>query len=109
MALNTAVADVARDRGVELQLEFASCQVETATRPVVTSSELRDEVFRLRHAAAESAQQCGALLLAVGLPPTVPQEFPITDTPRYRHIAERYAMIAQEQGICGCHVHVAVS
>ena len=50
----------------------------------------------------------GAQLLAVGLPPTVPHEFPITDTPRYREIAERFGMIAHEQGICGCHVHVAV-
>jgi glutamate---cysteine ligase / carboxylate-amine ligase len=106
--LNTTVADIARDRNVELQLEFASCQVETATRPVASRDELFDEVLRLRRVAAESAEQCGALLLAVGLPPTVPHEFPITDTPRYRHIAERYAMIAEAQGVCGCHVHVAV-
>jgi glutamate---cysteine ligase / carboxylate-amine ligase len=99
---------VARDRDVELQLEFASCQVETATSPVASTRELHEEVLRLRRIAAESAGQCGALLLAVGLPPIVPHEFPPTDTPRYRQIAERYAMIAHEQGVCGCHVHVAV-
>ncbi len=93
---------------MRLQLEFASCQVETATPPVASRDELLDEVMRLRRIAAESAEQCGALLLAVGLPPTVPHEFPITDTPRYRNIAERYAMLAHEQGVCGCHVHVAV-
>ncbi len=38
----------------------------------------------------------------------MPHEFPITDTPRYREIAEKFGMIAHEQGICGCHVHVAV-
>jgi carboxylate-amine ligase len=38
----------------------------------------------------------------------VPHEFPITDTPRYREIADKFGMIAHEQGICGCHVHVAV-
>ena len=38
----------------------------------------------------------------------MPHEFPITDTPRYREIADRFGMIAHEQGICGCHVHVAV-
>jgi len=42
------------------------------------------------------------------VPPTVPHEFPITDNPRYREIAERFGMIAHEQGICGAHVHVAV-
>jgi carboxylate-amine ligase len=38
----------------------------------------------------------------------VPHEFPITDTPRYREIAEKFGMLAHEQGICGCHVHVAM-
>ncbi len=38
----------------------------------------------------------------------MPHEFPITDTPRYREIADKFGMIAHEQGICGCHVHVAV-
>lgn len=47
-------------------------------------------------------------MLAVSLPPTVPHEFPITDTPRYHQIADRFGMIAYEQGISGCHVHVEV-
>lgn len=47
-------------------------------------------------------------LLAVALPPSVPHQFPVTDKPRYRRIAERFGMIASEQGICGCHVHVEV-
>ena len=62
----------------------------------------------MRRIVAEAAEECGAVLLAVGLPPTVPDEFPITDTPRYRQIADRYGMVAHEQGICGCHVHVEV-
>ena len=93
---------------MELQLELTSCQVETATDPMHTAAELGDELRRLRRIAAEAAEECGAVLLAVGLPPTAPDEFPITDTPRYRQIADRYGMVAHEQGICGCHVHVAV-
>ena len=108
VARNEAVARNAEARGVELQLELTSCQVETATEVADTSDQLRSELTRLRSIAAESAQADGALLLAVGLPPTVPHEFPITDNPRYRRIAERFGMIAHEQGICGCHVHVAV-
>ena len=72
------------------------------------SARTRDQLARLRRVAAEAAEASGARLLAVGLPPTVPHEFPITDTPRYREIADRFGMIAHEQGICGCHVHVAV-
>ena len=65
-------------------------------------------LLRLRRVTAEAAETSGARLLAVGLPPTVPHEFPITDNARYHKIADRFGMIAHEQGICGCHVHVAV-
>ncbi len=108
VARNETVARAARARGVKLQLELTSCQVETTTEVADTSDELRSELTRLRRVAAEAAEEDGARLLAVGLPPTVPHEFPITDNPRYHAIAKRFGMIAHEQGICGCHVHVAV-
>lgn len=108
VARNRQVAAHANANGVELQLELTSCQVETATGVVSASAQLRDELARLRRAAADGADAAGARLLAAGLPPAVPREFPITDTARYRTIAERFGMIAHEQGICGCHVHVAV-
>ena len=106
--LNEAVADHAATRGVKLQLELTSCQVETTTDVMSGSGELRAELARLRRDRRRGRRGRGARLLAVGLPPTVPHEFPITDTPRYREIADRFGMIAHEQGICGCHVHVAV-
>ncbi|OBF98344.1 carboxylate--amine ligase [Mycobacterium sp. 852002-51152_SCH6134967] len=108
VALNEAVAREAVTRGVKLQLELTTCQVETTSEVVASSRELRDQLLRLRRLSAEAADAAGAQLLAVGLPPTLPQEFPITDTPRYREIGEKFGMIAHEQGICGCHVHVAV-
>jgi glutamate---cysteine ligase / carboxylate-amine ligase len=108
VALNTAVAQESKNRGVKLQLELTTCQVETTSDVVGTTRELREQLLRLRRVAAEAAEASGAQLLAVGLPPTVPHAFPITDTPRYREIADKFGMIAHEQGICGCHVHVAV-
>jgi glutamate---cysteine ligase / carboxylate-amine ligase len=108
VALNEAVAREAKNRGVKLQLELTTCQVETTSDVVGTTRELRDQLLRLRRIAADAAEASGAQLLAVGLPPTVPHTFPITDTPRYREIADKFGMIAHEQGICGCHVHVAV-
>ncbi|MDG4665770.1 glutamate--cysteine ligase [Mycobacterium sp. 236(2023)] len=108
VARNREVADRAAQRGVDLQLELTSCQVETATDVARHTHELRDQLVHLRRTAADAAEQAGARLLAVGLPPTLPREFPLTDTPRYRDIGERFGMIAHEQGICGCHVHVAV-
>lgn len=105
---NADVARYAGERGVDLQLELTTCQVETATDKADTSSQLREQITRLRRLAADASSAAGATLLAVGLPPTVPHRFPITDTPRYHQIAERFGMIAHEQGICGCHVHVEV-
>jgi carboxylate-amine ligase len=106
--LNRAVAERAKAKGVDLQLELTSCQVETTSDVMASSEALRGEMSRLRRIASEAAEAAGARLLAVGVPPTVPHSFPITDTPRYREIAEKFGMIAHEQGICGCHVHVAV-
>ena len=109
VAKNADVAHAATRRGIELQRELTSCQVETTTKPMTGRTELRDELRRLRAGVAQAAGECGAQLLAVGLPPSTPHEFPITDTPRYHRIAEQYGMIAHEQGICGCHVHVEVA
>lgn len=105
---NTAVAAEAERRGVALQLELSSCQVETTSQVAASAAELGAELRRLRRTAAQAAQAVGARLLACGLPPATPHEFPVTDTPRYRRIGEEFGMVAHEQGICGCHVHVQV-
>ncbi|OBH80054.1 carboxylate--amine ligase [Mycobacterium mantenii] len=107
-AQNAAVAAEAERRGVGLQLELSSCQVETTSQVAATSAELGEELSRLRRTAAQAAEAVGVQLLASGLPPTTPHEFPVTDTPRYRRIGDQFGMIAHEQGICGCHVHVQV-
>ncbi|OBF18020.1 carboxylate-amine ligase [Mycobacterium kubicae] len=105
---NQAVAEEAARRGAELQVELSSCQVETNSGVVETASQLRDELTRLRRAAAQAAEAAGVQLLALGLPPVTPHQFPVTDTERYRRIGEQYGMVAHEQGICGSHVHVQV-
>ena len=107
VAVNKAVASHAAERGVKLQLELTSCQIETTSEVVSGSADLLEELTRLRRTAAEAAESSGAQLLAAALPPTRPHEFPITDSPRYRQIAEKFGRIAEE-GICGAHVHVAV-
>ena len=107
VAVNEAVAAHAAEQGVKLQLELSSCQIETTSQVVSGHGELREELTELRRIAAEAAEASGARLLAAGLPPTRPHEFPITDTPRYREIGEKFGRIAEE-GICGAHVHVAV-
>jgi glutamate---cysteine ligase / carboxylate-amine ligase len=106
--LNSAVATKAKRHGVTLQLELSSCQVETSSSVATSSTELGEELGRLRRTAAQAAEASGVRLLAVALPPVTPHEFPVTDTQRYRRIGAEFGMIAHEQGICGCHVHVQV-
>ncbi|MFI6214004.1 glutamate--cysteine ligase [Nocardia brasiliensis] len=108
VAKNTEVAAAAEQRGVELQLELTSCQVETSTGVHRETPALLGELAELRRNVAECAEQVGTRLLAVAVPPTVPEQFPVTDTERYQRIADTFGMIAHEQGLCGCHVHVAV-
>ena len=105
---NTEVAAEAETRGVTLDLELSSCQVETTSSIATTRAGLTEDLGRLRRTAAEAAQAAGVRLLALGLPPVTPHEFPVTDTDRYRRIGEQFGMVAHEQGICGCHVHVQV-
>ncbi|MDT5117005.1 MAG: glutamate---cysteine ligase / carboxylate-amine ligase [Mycobacterium sp.] len=105
---NSEVAAEAKRRGTTLQLELSSCQVETTSAVAASSAELGAELALLRRTAAEAAEASGVHLLALGLAPVTPHEFPITDTERYRRIGAQFGMVAHEQGICGCHVHVEV-
>lgn len=105
---NAEVADAARTLGIELQLELTSCQIESSTGVHTESSTLAAELRSLRTMVDKAARDCGARAIAVGAPPTVPHDFPVTDTPRYQRIAQRFGMLAHEQGVCGAHVHVGV-
>lgn len=106
---NREVVAQAERVGAELDLELSSCQVETTSEVAATARQLHENLTNLRHTAARAADATGVRLLALALPPATPQEFPITDTPRYRRISDQFGMVAHEQGICGCHVHVGVT
>lgn len=105
---NADVARTAADFGMDMQLEITRCQVETCTRVHTNTADLLRELRELRRGAAASAEKNDALLLAVAVPPTAHAQLPITGTPRYARIADRFGRLAHEQGLCGCHVHVAV-
>ncbi|WP_280236798.1 glutamate--cysteine ligase 2 [Nocardia cyriacigeorgica] len=107
-AKNVEVARSAKDIGIDLQLELTRCQVETSTGVHTDTAELLTELRELRSGVADCARAHNTRLLAVAIPPTVPEQFPITDTPRYQRIARGFGMIAHEQGLCGCHIHVGI-
>lgn len=106
---NTLVAAAAKRAKVDVQLELTSCQIETNTGVHTDIAALHQELRTLRATVAASAADSGVRLTAAAVPPTGPGTFPITGTERYQHIAETYGMLAREQGLCGCHVHVGVA
>lgn len=109
-ATGAAVAladDVADDGegtpGAELQRQ----QVETDTAPCETLDALAGQIRSRRLAAAKAAERRDCRVAALA---TSPLEVSPETTPdeRYLRMAEEYALTAQEQLTCGCHVHVRV-
>jgi carboxylate-amine ligase len=89
------------------EAELQRQQVETDTVPCTTLDELAGQLRARRRAAADAAgrENCQVVALATSplavYPSTMPKE-------RYLRMAKEYALTAQEQLTCGCHVHVRV-
>ena len=102
------VAAAGRRFGVELDVELARAQVETKTSVCHTLADVGRQLRGMRLVAADAARGLGCTLLATGVPPVGGPEVATAGGDRYRHLAEDYRLLAREQSICGCHVHVAV-
>ncbi|MFJ3788438.1 glutamate--cysteine ligase [Kitasatospora sp. NPDC090091] len=101
-----AAADVLGD---QVQNEFYPVQVEVSSRPAERLDDLRADLARLRSVLAEAAADAGCLLVASGTPVlSGPGPGRITDSPRYRRMAARYAGVLDgyDGALCGCHVHL---
>ena len=85
---NAAVVEDGTALGIDLQLELARCQIETATPVCARISDLVRELCRARSLAAAAAARSGTRLLATGVPVLGPLPRAITDTPRYRRMAD---------------------
>jgi carboxylate-amine ligase len=96
--------DPSDDRPVhELQREM----IETDTRPCSSLDELADQLVERRAVAGQAAHRIGAEVAALATSP-LPIEPTVSLDERYVRMAELYAMTAQEQLTCGCHVHVSI-
>ena len=87
--------------------ELKRQQVETDTVPCTTLDELSEQLRAERRAAADAAAGKNCRVAALATSPLVvsPSTMP---SDRYLRMAEEYALTAQEQLTCGCHVHVRV-
>ncbi|MCW2702571.1 MAG: putative Carboxylate-amine ligase [Blastococcus sp.] len=104
-----AVAALRHEIGVRLHAEITTTQLETVTGICTTLAELRAELTGTRAEAAAAAAAAGVAVLPASTHPfgTWEQQ-EITPAPRYQAMVERWAALALEQDICGCHVHVGV-
>jgi glutamate---cysteine ligase / carboxylate-amine ligase len=94
--------------GLELDHELTGAQVEINTSVCRDVEQVHRELLETRRVVARAARTAGCRALAVGAPPLGDATGEITDSLRYRRIAREFGALAEQQLICGCHVHVAV-
>ncbi|MEV6717409.1 glutamate--cysteine ligase [Lentzea sp. NPDC051208] len=103
------VVAVAREQlGLELERELTGAQVEINTTVCRDVEQARRELVEARRSVAQAARTVGCRAIAVGAPPLGDATGEVTDSLRYRRIAREFGALAEQQLICGCHVHVAV-
>jgi len=102
-------AVVAGVQDLDVELELTRAMVEINTPVCETSTELREHLSGMRSRLADAAADEGARLLAIAVPPQGRAAQSITRKSRYEELARKWGLLAREQGVCGCHVHVGVS
>jgi carboxylate-amine ligase len=104
-----AEAVLRQESGPHLHAEITTTQLESATGVCTSLAQLRAELVTTRAEAAGAAARAGVRILAASTHPFDSwQQQDITPAPRYQAMVERWAGLAQQQDICGCHVHVGV-
>ncbi|MER7245656.1 glutamate--cysteine ligase [Kribbella sp. NPDC000426] len=92
----------------DVELELTRAMVEINSPVCTTAAELHGHLSDLRAKLAQAAAEEGARLLAIAVPPRGEAAQSITRKARYEELALRWGLLAREQGVCGCHVHVEV-
>src|SRR3954468_2050491 len=106
-ALATVV--LRQEAGRHLHAEITTTQLESATDICKSLADLRAELVTTRAEAAGAAARAGVRILAASTHPFDSwHDQDITPAPRYEAMVDRWAGLAMQQDICGCHVHVGV-
>ena len=95
--------------GDQIKRELHQSIVEVGTRICADVSELRDEIFRIRHELVSAAERAGLAVAAAGTHPFSHwKDQVISPGVRYDSIVEELQQLARSLLIFGLHVHVAV-
>jgi len=104
-----AEAVMRHESGRHLHAEITTTQLESATDVCRSLSDLRTELVTTRAEAAGAAARAGVRILAASTHPFDSwHQQDITPAPRYTAMVDRWAGLAVQQDIVGCHVHVGV-
>ncbi|MGY1714302.1 glutamate--cysteine ligase [Geodermatophilus sp. SYSU D01106] len=104
-----AAAALAGEAGPLVHPEIATTQLETASGVCTTLAEVRADLVAGRAQAAAAAARDGLVLLPASTHPWDSwHTMPVTPGERYEAMVDRWAGLARQQDICGCHVHVGV-
>jgi glutamate---cysteine ligase / carboxylate-amine ligase len=97
--------------GDQAEPELHRSQVETGTSVCTSLGQVRAELGRLRRQLKEAAAEVGCAVLASGTHPTAtPADSMVNPTKeRYRRLEREYQVVAREQLVNGCHVHVGIA
>ena len=102
-------AAVRREVGPRIHAELVTTQIETVSGICESLTDLRAELVAARREVATAAALAGVAVLPTSTHPFDGwQQQMITPAPRYEAMVERWAGLASQQDICGCHVHVGV-
>jgi glutamate---cysteine ligase / carboxylate-amine ligase len=95
--------------GPSLMYELLQSQIETATTPVVSSLEARQQLTYFRATLAELGRDYNVGIVAAGTHPlALPHQQKMTPKRRYTKVAKDLGMVAWGNPLCGLHVHVEV-
>ena len=95
--------------GPKVTHEFLQSQVEIGTGVCSTIGEARAELFELRRAVADAAEEFGMRMIAASTHPWSHwrDQEPV-DMDRYRILGAEHRSLARRMAICGMHVHAGI-
>ncbi len=91
-----------------LDPELYQEQLELATPPCSTMTEVREALVTARRAAGEAARAAGAVAVAMPTPVVPGRPERLTRKTRYEQIVAEHGALASDAVVCGMHVHVEV-
>jgi len=105
-----AVTAASNELGDSVTSELNRCQVEVNSAVSTTLDALGSDLGRLRRRLAAACAPLGVAPLAAGTHPfsTWQSQGVERTVDRYAEMEQRYQILARQQVICGCHVHIGV-